>query len=697
MSTAVSVSEAAMLMGISERHARRHARANRIKPGDPIPLPLLPADAQTKWLARNRGGQPLGPQLVHVPQFQLALPVSMASGTEAAHEEAARRYGIIQPLVEREMHAGVWRHAGDIASRVVALLSKQHNTPERTIWRWYQRHKDGGLPALARPIRSDKGERRALNEHALVFLTAALADRRGENGKRGAERPTAAEIYRTYKDERRYRAGHPERGPELPAVSYDTVLNWWTETVPDAAKTLAFEGPKAFRVRHSIVTYRDISKVPVLGQIVMDHRVLDLHCLTRDEGETGWRLVRPWVTAAIDMRTRRWLAWVMCETPSSDSIAACLKRSILRHGLAVDRDGHVTTFCYWDNGRDFCSEWLEGGNSVRSQAKRLGDLDRRTSGVLDTLGIGITHSIPENSRAKLIEPNFGRLANVDKTTPWYCGNKPGARTERFDAMVAKHEKWMEGKCAERVFPTIAEVAAHYDLAFSALNATELRGQGMRHITPAGRGWASPDQKWMELAPTTSIRRADPAALQFAFLRRREVTVKHSTIDCTINGDLHHYRLDDPGALLAIDGRKVEIGYDNLMPESVAVWYDGHFAGIGHDIELSLQAKGEGGTDEAQRRSQLRTSREFLKALDILPAFPDSAARLRRRAEVSPIVAETIHDRPLLEMRAGIQEAAAASRVVPSKFSDAEALPATESLPDAEAAKPAFSFFKNRGE
>ena len=56
-----------------------------------------------------------------------------------------------------------------------------------------------------------------------------------------------------------------------------------------------------------------------MDYVVMDHRVLDIFCLVPVRG--GWKLARPWLTAAIDMRTRKWLAWGIFETPSSDAIS----------------------------------------------------------------------------------------------------------------------------------------------------------------------------------------------------------------------------------------------------------------------------------------------------------------------------------------------------------------------------------------
>ncbi len=56
-------------------------------------------------------------------------------------------------------------------------------------------------------------------------------------------------------------------------------------------------------------------------------------------------MIRPWVTAALDMRTRRRLSWVIVEKPNSQSIATVIKRLLLDHG-------RPEAF-YWDNGQDF--------------------------------------------------------------------------------------------------------------------------------------------------------------------------------------------------------------------------------------------------------------------------------------------------------------------------------------------------------
>lgn len=185
-------------------------------------------------------------------------------------------------------------------------------------------------------------------------------------------------------------------------------LRRFVEMIPEVVRTLARDGEEAYRNTQEIISHRDFEAVWPMDYVVMDHRRLDVFCLMRERG--GWKLARPWLTAAIDMRTRKWLAWCIVETPSSDSIAAVLKRVFLNYGLPKE--------LYWDNGKDFRCEWFEGKRRQERTAGRITDLDPTWRGVLGTLNIRVRHAIVRNARAKLIEPNFGRVpmmtVSVDK-------------------------------------------------------------------------------------------------------------------------------------------------------------------------------------------------------------------------------------------------------------------------------------------
>ena len=153
----------------------------------------------------------------------------------------------------------------------------------------------------------------------------------------------------------------------------------------------------------------------------MDHHQLDLFRMVPDK--KTWKLMRPWVTAATDMRTPKRLAWSIVDTPNSASIATVLKRVFLDYGRPRN--------FYWDNGQDFECDWLDG--------------------VLSSLEVRVTYSIVKRACSKMIEPTFQAMAAFERTTPWWVGHKPDARPERMEQLTAQRAKlraplpWFGGK------------------------------------------------------------------------------------------------------------------------------------------------------------------------------------------------------------------------------------------------------------
>ncbi len=230
------------------------------------------------------------------------------------------------------------------------------------------------------------------------------------------------------------------RDAHLPQVSYETFRRW-VKRLPKPMLTLGRKGRAAFDNTEVPYSYRDLSKLKPLDWVVMDHRQLDIFCMTRrpqlrgrSSAGGGWKLVRPWVTAALDMRTRRWLSWVIVEQPNSQSIATVVKRLLLEYG-------RPRAF-YWDNGQDFECDWLNG--------------------VSQSLQVRVTHSIVKRARSKIIEPNFRALANFEKQTPWWTGHKPEARPEeRLEVLQRQQKRWVEGQDVERPFQILDEIAGLY--------------------------------------------------------------------------------------------------------------------------------------------------------------------------------------------------------------------------------------------
>ncbi|MCC6301782.1 MAG: DDE-type integrase/transposase/recombinase [Gammaproteobacteria bacterium] len=613
-------------------------------------LASLPADAQRVWSVQS------GSNLVQLenPTGQLALSLTLPAGPNLSQEdraEAERRYRAIAPLVEpaqyRAVHLQFPRRA-----QLLDFLAAQHQTSARTLYHWLTLYKEGGLPALVAKERSDKGRPRAFNAAALEFIQRAALPQKGVHGVYSVR-----EIFRAYEEERKWRESHAGRQLRtdfdrrkyaryldedgrlrdtalLPQASYETFRTWFNR-IPEAVRVLAREGEEAFHNTQEIISYRDLSALQPLDYVVMDHRRLDLFCLIPIRG--GWKLARPWLTAAIDMRTRKWLAWVIVETPSSDSIAAVLKRVFIDFGLPKA--------VYWDNGKDFVCEYFEGRAVQSRQSGRVGEI---WPGVMQSLGIRVHHAIVKRARAKIIEPNFLAVSNLDRTFPEWCGHKPTARPERFHSLVADHEKWIRGERAATPFRTIHQIAALYDEEIRyRLNERPLEGgEGMQKATPQGRGWRSPNEAWDLLIGQVERRDVPLDTLQFCFARRRQVTVRNAEIRVTFAGRDYHYRLaGNPVALTLYNGRTVELAYDPLDLGDVAVFCENRLLGLAHCAELRRMGEDAFVQDERDRRASKRVVRQFIDAIQhAVPLATPEERVIRRRA----VAVERIDpDRPVI--------------------------------------------------
>lgn len=627
----LTTNETAAVLGVHPGHVRKIAdtlrseRAPETLRNGVAPrmfdVASLPPDAQARWAQMNKVVQ-LTPA---ASPGQLALSLTVPTGPNLSDEDriaVEARYRVIEPLIARERFLSIWAQNHNSKLEVIDWLAKQHKTARRTIYNWLTSWKQGGLPALIPKDRADKGIPKALNTAALEFILACAFPKHGAYGKL-----TVRDIYRAYADERIWRAeraatpltdsfdlqkyrryldskGYLAPSAQLPAASYSTFKNWFNR-IPEIAKVMARDGDEAFHSTQEILSFREISAVQPLEYVVMDHRVLDFFCLIRD-GNKSWKLARPWLTAAIDMRTRKWLAWAIVETPSSDSIACVLKRTFLEHGLPIA--------VYWDNGKDFRCEWLEGRSSKTAQ-RTVGELDASMRGVLGTLGIRVHHAIVKRARAKLIEPNFGRTAKFDQTLPWWCGNKPHTRpAERFDKLLAQHENWLAGANIPPAFPTIEQVADFYGKQLEALNERPLEGEGMNKVTPTGKvqgSWMCPNEAWEILIRNVEKREVPEAVLHLCFAKRRSITIRNGEAQTTFGGQPRHYRMANPHRLMAFNGCEVQFAYDPLDLQTAALYYEGRLLGLVECIELRRMGEEGFVADEIARRQARRETKAFI--------------------------------------------------------------------------------------
>jgi hypothetical protein len=256
-------------------------------------------------------------------------------------------------------------------------------------------------------------------------------------------------------------------------------------------------------------------------------------------------------------------------------------------------------------------------------------------GVLETLGVRVTHAIKYRARAKIIEPNFVRTSDFDRSTPWWCGHKPGARPKRFEALLEQHEQWLAGH-GEAAFPTIRQVAKIYsDLLADELNERELQGEAMQKVTPRGRGWMCPNEAWEILIRDVELKSVPAEVLQFCFAKRKTVTVKHAEVHSTFGGYDYHWRLSDPRNLMALNGQQVEFAYDPGDLGTVALYYQDRFLGLAENVELRRMGEQDFVQDERDRRRQRRDIKDAIEDVHRTVPMAGVIERQARRAEVRP--------------------------------------------------------------
>jgi hypothetical protein len=263
----------------------------------------------------------------------------------------------------------------------------------------------------------------------------------------------------------------------------------------------------------------------------------------------------------------------------------------------------------------------------------------------------------------LIEPNFNRLALLDRTQPEYCGNRPGTRPENLNALMRQHESWIEGKRERSPFRTIGQIAELYSLALRSLNEQPLQGEGMRKVTPSGYGYMCPNEAWEILIPQIPRRSVSAEILQLCFVKRRELTVHNGEVAITLDGRKYRYRMADNSLrLLMLNDHKVELAYDPLDMGEASIYHNREFFGLARCLELRRMGEDAFVQDERDRRAARRELKRQIAAVHTVPV-PTPEMRLQRRA--IPERAEPERAEIPVEPPASIAAAAAARRAFDS--------------------------------
>lgn len=263
--------------------------------------------------------RPDHPQPAAVSETRGATLLSAYS--DLARAQALERLKIIRPFLEEGIP--------------LPTLAQHHDVSMRTLQRWVQQYQQGGLVALCRKPRTDRGTPRVFSPDLVEVIEAFALH---------PPRLSVATIARQVADLA------TERG--LVAPSYDRVYDIVRHMDP-ALLTLAHQGAHVYAQAFDLLYRREAEAPNEIWQA--DHTLLDL-VVTNDKGEAQ----KPWLTVIIDDYSRALAGYMFSfEAPSALHTALVLRQAIWRKAEPRWQVCGIPAVLYTDHGADFTSAHFE--------------------------------------------------------------------------------------------------------------------------------------------------------------------------------------------------------------------------------------------------------------------------------------------------------------------------------------------------
>jgi hypothetical protein len=275
-----------------------------------------------------------------------------------------------------------------------------------------------------------------------------------------------------------------------------------------------------------------------------DHKQLDLVCSWRDT------LIRPWLTAWVDWRTRKVVGHVLSDCPNSSTILAAI-----RSGIKDPSNFGGPAQVRIDNGKDY-DAWTFHGRTKKMRRSRIGPRVNESAarGIFPLLQIAAHFATPFNPNSKSrCERLFGDTDSFCKEFATYTGNCIGAKPERLNEVLADLTNVPTfAVVRDRLASFIGEYNRNADHQIDDLV------DGAQRLAPADAF-----ARWCD----TRRVMADPKVLDLLLMQwSKPVTVGRNGITVALNGKALHYGQFTPEltpfkALRKADRRPLNVSYD----------------------------------------------------------------------------------------------------------------------------------------
>ena len=460
----ITIFEAAKLLGVTERSIHYDISQKRYTtkaiPGKGrggkqylIALDSLPKEAQERYKEQQSVPAPL----------KIFSEEVMKRYSMEQREKAVEKYNI---LVE-------WERSGLNGQKFVKKYCEEH--PEKLTYRmlkfWEDKYNKSGIVGLIDKRGGDLSSSDCMPPEVWdMFYSMYMT-------------PQQRSVQLCYDKVKAY---FRRTSPETIIPSYST-FTAKTRKI-DCYAILAFrKGRKALEDKRPYME-RDPSDLDSNSCWISDHHLADV--LVKNE---RGRIVRPWITAFQDAKSRKIVACTVYDgSPNTTRIKQSLRIGITEYGIPEE--------VYTDNGKDYLSSDLNPNSS---------------NSVLNLLGIKRRRAKPYHGQSKPIERFFRTLEErFGKLFYSYIGSDGKNRPEHMKKLNKELEK-------DSNIPSLKLYAEHLASYIKEYNSTPHSGNGMNNRTPDEVYYSSFEK------PAQMI--SDESILKVLFGNRRECTVSNSGV------------------------------------------------------------------------------------------------------------------------------------------------------------------------
>jgi putative transposase len=314
-------------------------------------------------------------------------------------EYALKKLGIIQ---EFEKFSATHIHNGGTRREALCKYAALEGVGERTIKRWIMKYHQQGLRGLvdSRGRNCDAGEMISPDAFELfksIYLTQ--------------QRLTVKTCWQNINYENR----NQNRGWMIPGLR--GMYRYIEKQIPLPYQILLREGLTAYEAKCAPYIEIDPDSIEPNQVWVGDHS--QFNCWVRYQN----KLVRPWVTAWQDLKSRMIVGWYISLIPNQTTILLSMKRAIEKFGPPES--------VKIDNGKDYDSELFTGTTKQKRKILGKGYFDEKMlAGIYKMMDIAVSFAIPYNAKAKRIERLFATIdSQFTATFDLYCGKDTKRKPE----------------------------------------------------------------------------------------------------------------------------------------------------------------------------------------------------------------------------------------------------------------------------